>query len=185
MRICLLAMLLSLSLMKDESSSVCVHLLSLSRKEDVVVDNEKCEDEFQSKRAELLPSAAKHELHYLNASGLWHAMSTTAKQKSKADRNRTTLDHARCLGLAWSLKRVWDQIQLARYDYLAQAVESGVGVAKSLAKAFEASTMGVYSDEFSSGLSTMQADVRRFFASETAKQQAKAHVHGSSAAAKE
>lgn len=82
-------------------------------------------------------------------------MPTTSKQKSNVHADAATLVHARYLGLAWALKRVGDQIQLARYDYSSQGVESGASIAKSLAEAFEASTLGEYSDEFPSGLSTM------------------------------
>lgn len=141
----------------------------------------KCESDFQSKLAQALPGVAKHEFQYLNSSGLWHAISETARQKSLSNGENLSEEHAKYLGLSWALKRVGDQIQLARYDYFAQVVESGVAVAKSLAEAFEASSMGVYCDAFSSGLSTLQSDFRKFLASGTAKQQAKATVHGTAA----
>lgn len=163
---------------------MCLSPFSLSRRGRRQPGFFKCEDEFQKKLEAVLPSAAKHELHYLNASGLWSAMPSTAKEKSRLG-DTATLDHARYLGLSWALKWVSGQIQLARYDHFTETVENGAVVAKSLAEAFESSTLGVYSEEFTSGLSTMQADFKRFLASETAKQQAKANVHGHPAATSE
>lgn len=137
----------------------------------------RCETEFQSKLHAVLPSAAKHEIHYLNSSGFWGALADIAKQKSVSVSESITLEHARFLGLSWALRRVSDQILLARYDYFSQAIESGTAVAKSFAEAFEASATSVYSDKYREGLSTLQSDFRKFLAPETAKQQAKSNVH--------
>lgn len=136
----------------------------------------KCNDEFYAKLIEEVPSAAKHEFHYHNASGAWHGLADTSKRKSVSNGNPFSLLHARYLGLSWAFAAVGNQVQPARYDFFAQVVESGSAVAKSLAEAFEASAMNVYSEQFSDGLATSQSDLRKFLDSETAKQRAKSSV---------
>lgn len=136
---------------------------------------------FREKLEEVLPSVAKHELSYLNGFGVFNNLAWCARRKARFEGEfEATVEQACYLGLSFAFNYCADQIAKARHDYFRQVLEHGIAIANSQCACYEATSTTMYSDFYSSALENAQSEFRKFLLSETAKQRAKADVHGAS-----